>query len=57
MNRIIATIALIPIAAVSACAGAGAEDGEDGLTGSIKIAGSSTVNLVAVAVAEEFRRG
>ena len=55
--RNIAIALFILLASVAVFAGAGAEGGEDGLTGSIKIAGSSTVYPITVAVAEEFRRG
>ena len=54
--RIIAIASFILLASVSAFAGGGAEGSEDGLSGSIKIAGSSTVYPITVAVAEEFSR-
>jgi phosphate transport system substrate-binding protein len=56
LRNVIVLIAALAIIPALTFAGQGGNGGDDGLTGSIKVAGSSTVYPVTVAVAEEFAK-
>jgi len=56
VRHLLVVLAVLAIIPAMVFAGQGGGDGEDELTGSIKVAGSSTVYPVTVAVAEEFSK-